>query len=147
MSIANEPYVRLLTLIQSQSALLAIVGTRYGQGNGRDMAGFPSLSWNRLMRGLGATDAEHYLYARDRVQFDLFGADPDQLHELALLVDGMNDATSSLDSTSWSCKVFRRDTAWRELIWPGDTNERITASGNPLVQLTSDWRFEYARKQ
>lgn len=147
---ANEPFEKFHQLVQSQSALLAIVGSNYGKAFAVDQEAFPSFAW-RTMTDDGKSDLDDNPqgYRTIQFQFDLFGTDEDQLVTLADLVDEMNDKHRGglLDTVHWKCNLLRRMSAWKTLPYRASSSDGQAADGNVLFQMTSDWRYKLMRKE
>lgn len=146
--IVSDPYIKLFDRIAAQAAILAIVGQNYGKDFAPSATAFPGLSWREMSLGKGKVDVEAQQYHADRVQFDLWGGDVDQLRALAILLDdALEDCCWAmgrpLDTTQYRCNLLKRDGDWR-LLQPAGLQ---LADGSLLRQLSSDWRFIYVKKQ
>lgn len=153
----NEPYAALLAVVTQQSSLLALLGKKadgvtpaYGFEYPADKGSFPCLTWASYLYGSHATLLTDFVgYHKDRLQFDLFGGDPEVMRTLCDLVDQTADYVDAnagcLDTEHFRCQAFRRQpgSAWRRIDWTGTQ----TAQGVQLLQFSSDWDFWYVRKQ
>lgn len=145
-STSNEPLAKLQTAILAIPGLATYLGTRVARGHADQLGGFPCLAWTPRGPELGPVDAERWLWREYTVQIDLFGADPDELEDIKLLVDGgLNGAhaAGALDSSGWRITVLRRSSAWRPLVW----TDKQTSGGNQVHQATSDWLLRALKKQ
>lgn len=148
-----EPYAALLTYLQTRTDLMTLVGQNYGEEfDFSNATAWPSLSWRNIDAGRNPNiDADGRHYHIDRVQFDLWGPNHNQLVVAAAMIDEAFDllatqpgGVSPLDTTHYKFHYLRNSEGiWRELTW----TDQQTASGDILRQRTADWMFSYKRRE